>query len=53
MNGKKIAELSVAFAGNETRINFLFDELDKLTTEHDSLKSVFEEKLDNLIDDSY
>ena len=51
-DGKKIAELSVTFTRNETRINFLFDELDKLTTEYDSLKSVFEERLDNLTDDN-
>jgi ATP-binding cassette, subfamily F, member 3 len=51
-DGKKIAELSVIFAKNETRINFLFDELDKLSTEYDSLKAVFDERLENITDDN-
>jgi ATP-binding cassette, subfamily F, member 3 len=52
-DGKKIAELSVILVRGENRINILFDELDKLTTEYDNLKSVFEERLGNLGDDSF
>jgi ATP-binding cassette subfamily F protein 3 len=50
-DGKKIAELSITLTSNETMINSLFDELDKLSTEYDSLKSVFDERLENIIDD--
>jgi ATP-binding cassette, subfamily F, member 3 len=51
-DGKKIAELSVILTRSENRINILFDELDRITTEYESLKSVFEEKLDSLSDDN-
>ncbi len=50
-DGKRIAELSIILSKNESRINILFDELDRLTSEYDSLKSVYEVRLDSLSDD--